>query len=150
MKVSGTLRMAAPGNRVSRAEAPLLGRSEINELSVSLRLADLRRMDGDEPLQREFIRAKLRGIDQHRINVVVLRLRVAPGQKIEKMDVEYMWDLLQAPGNDIVVPPVVNLSGGSGRVGRYEDFLKMFLAQASSAGGSVIGATLPSFTHHSR
>jgi len=142
--------MAAPGNRVSRAEAPLLGRSEINELTISLRLADLRRMDGDERLQREFIQAKLGGIDQHRINVVVLRLRVAPGQKIENMDVEYIWDLLQAPGNDIVVPPVVNLPGGSGRLTRYQDFLKMFLVQASSAGSIVIGATLPSFTHHSR
>lgn len=145
-----SLSPSAPGGQISRAEASQLGKKEINEVSVTMRLADLRRIDKNVDLQLEFIRTRLRGIDLNRINIVVLRIRVARGQRIEKTDVEYAWDLLQAPGNDIIVPPLLLLPGTTGRLDRYLEYLAQFLKEVPSSKKDVIGAMVPGYTHHNR
>ncbi len=120
----------------------------INECYIDLTLDKLRELDGDRYAQERYIMSRSKFLDKGMINVLVVKLQVALGQKLETQDYEYLNALLNWGRNDIFLMPIIDYTDESIRVTKpdlYLDFVKTMLDEKESwiRPGCNIGMSVP-------
>jgi len=120
----------------------------ITEYYISLDLQTIRDIDSDADKQHKFIVDKMPKINKPgTINTVIIRLMLDRNEKVTHQDVEYLWDLLNITGNDIIVPPFFSFSEDY-NLNTYMDFVKDFISIEKPSSGEIACA-IPAQIPHS-
>jgi len=128
-KTAKGLQIARRGSpsRLEKILLPTPSETIIREFYLELTLDTLRALDSDRAKLDRFLGRRLAQVGPGSLNVVVVRLRLAEGQKIVHKDVEYLWDLLNTSNIDFVVPPLLE-----GDYDQQVAFVQQFLEVGSN------------------
>ncbi len=121
------------------------GGRAIAEYYVPLSLDKLREIDNDKEKLKDFLTSRLPRIKTgSTINMLVVKLVVEGTQRITSSDIDYVWDMLQVSGNDILAPPLVAYPKGTpNEMEEYSSVVKEFLQRASSAHHERMACSIP-------
>ncbi len=117
----------------------------VNEYYVPLDLTKLRLIDSDKQKLREFISHMLPRIKTNSsVNMIIIKLKLEGNEKLETKDIDYLWDMMQITGNDVVVTPIIEYPKGTNNpIGLYSDFVKNFIKKTDSKQDQRIACSIP-------
>lgn len=118
----------------------------INECYIDLTLNKLRELDSDVFAQNAYIKSRSRFLDQDNLRMLVIKLTLENGQKLEKQDYEYLLSLLKWRNNDLPLMPILEFGEGVDtpvQVGEYEKFVKHMLTLRTNYALDDIAMSVP-------
>jgi hypothetical protein len=144
--ISKTIERTTDLNTLSRTS----GGDVINECYIDLTLDKLREIDDDRTAQEDYILSRAKFLERGYLNVLIVKLRIGSGQKLDKMDYEYLNNLLVWSKNGIYVMPTLEFDTAIPRdvhIPFYEDFMNNMLKVKKDwySDNVNIGAMVPSF-----
>ncbi len=116
------------------AHSELKSSQRMSEYYIKIGLNQLREIDSNREKMKEFLGSRLPKIKKlESINVIIVRLDLQVGDRLDVKDIEYLWLMLQMSGNDLIVPPFVSIPRESEfDKDTYFRFLDSFLEMSKS------------------
>ena len=118
----------------------------INECYIDLTLNKLRELDSDVFAQSAYIKSRSRFLDQDHLRMLVIKLTVENGQKLNDQDYAYLLSLLKWRSNDLPLMPVLEFGEGVDtpiQIMEYEKFVKQMLELRTNYDLDDIAMSIP-------
>lgn len=126
-------------------------RKELQEIFIRVGLDELREIDGDKTKQDTFISNHFRMHESESLTFTVLKILIPGEMSLRSEDVDYVYDLLQFPGNDFVTTPILYRNSQERPMvenpcpEEYFSFLHMYSRLLKRDSINTIGFLVPSY-----